>query len=554
MSCLGGRARSWAYGRRLTDHTCFSTYEVFKEELRQAFEPPQNEFRSRTEFLELQQGKHDVYAYAQRSRYLVSNVVTNPIYEATKVVTFMKGLKNGPVKTYLFTFMKGLKDGPVKTYLFTFMKGLKDGPVKTYLFTFMKGLKDGPVKACLFREYPMRRLLDPSSVVGQRMFVISGVETTVTMPVSSQRLCTRPRADMTIPGIATGSKKTKAASRRGTPAGDAVERVDIGHAVSKTAPREIHSHCKKRDDNPNLVILKVNSKRERSLRALVDCGASNNFVRLQSLARLDFEEFVDELIVLDLDDKLDMVLGMPWLARHDPVIDSAKRTIVRFGSSGATESDGPVGAAHAPRGACDPPVEAARGATASDLSARTLTTERVVGEKCEPNQKTQIRSDLRGSRSVKGDAIVSTVDTQVEPEEPVTDGSGLCASAPGADAISPNMKGRSAVRRRGKRGASAPGADAATRQAAQVSVRDRDATSRVCRADTATGDKRRDTECLDAFGYWSPVSEDGAREPSDASVGVDFTSSYELEAFRPRPARWTHRADLHPLGRREDEK
>ncbi|GMF47078.1 unnamed protein product [Phytophthora fragariaefolia] len=214
-----------------------------------------------------------------------------------------------------------------------------------------------------------------------------------------------------------------ARTKHGAPAGDAVERVDIGHALSKTsAPSESHSHCKKKDDKPNLVILKVNSKRERSLGALVDCGASNNFVRLQSLARLDFEDvelprsllevrlatgvvvrtekrvvrarfsyeekkFVDELIVLDLDDKFDMVLGMPWLARHDTVIDWAKRTIVRFRSSGATESDGPVGAAHALRGACDPPAEAARGAAASDLSSRTLTTERGVREKCEPNQK-----------------------------------------------------------------------------------------------------------------------------------------------------------------------
>ncbi|KAG2881399.1 hypothetical protein PC117_g26397 [Phytophthora cactorum] len=61
-----------------------------------------NEFRSRAEFLDLQQGKHDVHAYAQRARYLVSNIVTNPMDEATKVVTFMKGLRDGPVKTYLF--------------------------------------------------------------------------------------------------------------------------------------------------------------------------------------------------------------------------------------------------------------------------------------------------------------------------------------------------------------------------------------------------------------------------------------------------------------------
>ncbi|OWZ13169.1 reverse transcriptase [Phytophthora megakarya] len=84
MSCLGGRVRG--YGRRLTDPTCFSTYESFKEELKLAFDPPQNEFRSKVEFLDLKQGKHDVHAYAQRARYLVSNVVTDPMDEATKVV------------------------------------------------------------------------------------------------------------------------------------------------------------------------------------------------------------------------------------------------------------------------------------------------------------------------------------------------------------------------------------------------------------------------------------------------------------------------------------
>ncbi|GMF39379.1 unnamed protein product [Phytophthora fragariaefolia] len=269
-----------------------------------------------------------------------------------------------------------------------------------------------------------------------------------------------------------GKQNTKATSRRGTPVGDAVERVDIGHAVSKTAaPTESHSHCKKKDDKPNLVILKslarLDFEEVELPRSLLEVRLATGVVgrteKRVVRARFSYEEkkFVDELIVLDLDDKFDMVLGMPWLARHDPVIDWAKRTIVRFRSSGASESDDHVGAAHAPRGACDPPAEAARGAAASDLSARTLTTERIVRERCEPNQKAQIRSDLKGSRSVKGDAVVSTVvDTQVEQECRITEGSNLGASAPGADAIGPNTKGRSAVRRRGKRGASAPGADA----------------------------------------------------------------------------------------------
>ncbi|KAG2965558.1 hypothetical protein PC121_g10803 [Phytophthora cactorum] len=55
MSCLGGRASSWAYGRRIPDATCFGTDAEFKEELRQAFESPKNEFRLRAEFLDLQQ-------------------------------------------------------------------------------------------------------------------------------------------------------------------------------------------------------------------------------------------------------------------------------------------------------------------------------------------------------------------------------------------------------------------------------------------------------------------------------------------------------------------
>ncbi|OWY91759.1 hypothetical protein PHMEG_00039525, partial [Phytophthora megakarya] len=50
MSCLGGRARSWAYGRRLADPTCFSTYNSFKKELKLAFESPKNAFRSSASF------------------------------------------------------------------------------------------------------------------------------------------------------------------------------------------------------------------------------------------------------------------------------------------------------------------------------------------------------------------------------------------------------------------------------------------------------------------------------------------------------------------------
>ena len=106
-----------------------------------------------------------------------------------------------------------------------------------------------------------------------------------------------------------------------------------------------------------------------TLTALVDTGASSNFARSSSLSELpsasfssssrdliitladgsklrvakrtvlleiSFDEFKeeDEFILLDLDQKFDIILGMPWLKRHRPLIDwdngclSSFRTIV----------------------------------------------------------------------------------------------------------------------------------------------------------------------------------------------------------------------------------
>ncbi|OWY91386.1 hypothetical protein PHMEG_00040055, partial [Phytophthora megakarya] len=300
MSCLGGRARSWAYGRRLTDPTCFSTYESFKEELKLAFEPPHNEFRSRAEVFDLQQGKYDVHAYAQRARYLVSNVVTDPMDEATKVVTFMKGLRDGPVKTYLF------------------------------------------------REYP-NTLENAITLAMQEEFSLkqAKLHTNVPRPPRPAPKTEGPEPMDLSYASAGGQQKKKGNNVRCFRCGNlgryALTRVYNEHAVLRTAaPSERVSHGEGQDDMPNLVILKVKSmtKRADSLRVLVESGASNNFVRQQSLPLMDFEEkhvprsqlevrlatvavvktekrvirarfsykhrvFVEELLVLDLDDKFD---------------------------------------------------------------------------------------------------------------------------------------------------------------------------------------------------------------------------------------------------------
>ena len=106
-------------------------------------------------------------------------------------------------------------------------------------------------------------------------------------------------------------------------------------------------------DEVHLITLNLEVTKDLSLRASVGCGASNNFVRRQSLEdrRLQFVEratppmrltvrlakgasiavikrvvgfhyaledlkYNDDFIVLDLDDKLDIILGLPWPRRY----------------------------------------------------------------------------------------------------------------------------------------------------------------------------------------------------------------------------------------------
>ncbi|OWY97084.1 reverse transcriptase [Phytophthora megakarya] len=347
---------------------------------------------------------------------------------------------------------------------------------------------------------------------------------------------------------------------------------------------------------PNLVILKVKSmtKRADSLRVLVDSGASNNFVRQQSLPLLDFEErhvprsqlevrlatgaivktekhvirarfsykhrmFVEELLLLDLDDKFDMVLGKP-----------------------AAESDGPISAADTPNGASKPPSETVARAAVSSLSARSaraVTTPGVVDSKSVSGQKpntsrmfSAVRHRGDNSVSTPGVDTCSVLDTKTFSDERRRSDNNVSALGNATDC--------SAAMRRGDDETSTPGVDAtssadgckrpalklacchaaglqeAGRDQAEVDdacprvqepaggIKERSSMAgpgrnaseseihkkkRRCRHnslrksrsgtetlhDTSGNNGHRDVERLDAGLYWVSVREDGVGEPSD---------------------------------------
>lgn len=102
LSFLAGRAKDWAFGKRMVDKNCFPSLEKLFDELEVTFQPPKSEFRTRTQFLSLKQGSRDLHSYAQEARFLIGSLTRQPIDMATQVATFLAGLKEGPVRTQLY--------------------------------------------------------------------------------------------------------------------------------------------------------------------------------------------------------------------------------------------------------------------------------------------------------------------------------------------------------------------------------------------------------------------------------------------------------------------
>jgi hypothetical protein len=70
-------------------------------DLRLAFEPPQDESRTRVTFFTLRQGKMSMRNYVQKTRHLVSCIVTNPIDVASQVHVFIFGMREGMTRYFL---------------------------------------------------------------------------------------------------------------------------------------------------------------------------------------------------------------------------------------------------------------------------------------------------------------------------------------------------------------------------------------------------------------------------------------------------------------------
>ncbi|GMF54653.1 unnamed protein product [Phytophthora fragariaefolia] len=302
LSNLGGRARAWAMARETVTPGHFTSWSFMEQELRSTFLLANVAYRHCSNWLRCKQGKRTLQDYVMELHNLEAAMAGAPLSENVKVTVFMDGVRTGPVRTELFrrqptTFNEAVHIAMLEDHCVHSAHGhtpqveASEGPT--------------PMEISLAESARSQR----TQTAGARCFGCN-------QPGHFRRNCP------TNPWKATRDKKHPVRSREGYPKPMTVL-IDSGASFNFATkasvarkPALYASALEASKINTNVSVHLATGSIVFTRK--VNMPLSVKFIGLNS---------VEPFIVLDMDNRYDLIIGMTWLAKHEPWIDWRCRTI-----------------------------------------------------------------------------------------------------------------------------------------------------------------------------------------------------------------------------------
>ncbi|KAF1325083.1 Pol protein, partial [Globisporangium splendens] len=357
ISNLHGRASEWAFSTLLADECAFDTWDIFRARITAMYQPPNNEVLLQGRFFSLKQGKLSLERYIQEMRSLCAAITTSPLPESVKVPAFLNGLNSGPARQELYRRLPATMEDAIRIAL------VEQQSFRVSRPDWNAGRHNGA-------NHSHR------AVTNERRFHAR----TLSVEVSRSKAARSShwKSGEGLPNAARQPRSSRWQIRCGkkgkrnvsVEAGRSTETDSIASASSTTRVVQMGSLVPGALGNKapsEMLVYSADVKGyEKKMTVLVDCGASQNFVSkaaleqsLQAYERLvhsgkrekmivrladgstvhaegirvelsfSFCDFVckETFVVLAMGSKYDLILGMPWLAEHQPWIDWRARTI-----------------------------------------------------------------------------------------------------------------------------------------------------------------------------------------------------------------------------------